>query len=140
LSRRELRPRLEEYVENHADEPNAERARLMLSQIALSERRLGSAEEILSPLLNGSVGWARDEAQVILAALENRRGNPEKALRLLEPLHGKLLSREARDQYARERTNAALSTRRWRLAVSATISWLSESGMHSRAAKEWTTQ
>lgn len=140
LSRAELRPRLEEYVENHADEPNAERARLMLSQIALSERRLGSAEEILSPLLNGSVGWARDEAQVILAALENRRGNPEKALRLLEPLHGKLLSREARDQYARERTNAALSTRRWRLAVSATISWLSESGMHSRAAKEWTTQ
>src|SRR5690606_15180159 len=97
-------------------------------------------EEILSPLLNGPVGWARDEAQVILAALENRRGNPEKALRLLEPLHGKLLSREARDQYARERTNAALSTRRWRLAVSATISWLSESGMHSRAAKEWTTQ
>src|SRR5690606_9041992 len=138
LSRAELRPKLEEYIQDHESEPSAKRARLMLAQIALNERRLGSAEEDLEPLLSGPEGPARDEAQVILAALDNRRGHPEKALERLEPLHGKLLSREARDQYARERTSAALAARRWRLSVDAMISWLAESGTTSRAAQEWT--
>jgi hypothetical protein len=90
------------------------------------ERRLDSATEILKPILRGSPGPARDEAEVILAAIENRRGNHQGALDLLAPLEGKLLSREARDQFARERTNAAIAARRWRLAVDSMIAWLAE--------------
>ncbi len=109
----------------------------MLAQIALGERRFGAAEEILVPLVNGSAGSSRDEAQVVLAAVANRRGEYEQALALLEPLEGKLLNREARDQYARERISAAIAARRWRLVVSAMIAWLAEDGGNSSEAREW---
>jgi hypothetical protein len=101
------------------------------------ERRLDSAEKILQPILRGPFGPAQDEAQVIFAAVENRRGDYQSALDRLAPLEGKLLSREARDQYARERTQAAIAARRWRLTLDAMIAWLVESD-NARHVKDWT--
>lgn len=135
--RASLRADLERFVAEYGSDPSARRARLLLAQIALMERRLSSAEEILLPILGGPFGPARDEAEVILAAIENRRGNYQNALDRLAPLEGKLLSREARDQYARERASAAIAARRWRLTLDAMIAWLVESD-NSRHVKEWT--
>ena len=80
VARKELRPDLEAFVEKYGSDPSAARARVMLAQIALFERRLGSAEEILRPLFQGPEGRTRDEAVVILAAIDNRRGDHEAAL------------------------------------------------------------
>src|SRR5690606_22962275 len=98
LARRSFRPELEAFVTAHPTDPSSARARIMLAQIALSERRLGAVEEILAPLVSGPPGSSQDEAQVILAAVDNRRGDYEQALTKLEVLEGKLLNREARDQ------------------------------------------
>lgn len=135
--RTSLRADLERFVAEYRRDPSVPRARLLLAQIALMERRLDSAEKILEPILRGPVGPAQDEAHVILAAIENRRGNYQSALDRLAPLEGKLLSREARDQYARERTQAAIAARRWRLALDAMIAWLVEEES-ARHVKEWT--
>lgn len=136
-ARATLRPDLERFVAEYKDDPSAQRARLLLGQIALMERKLESAEKILEPILRGSPGPTRDEAEVIMAAIENRRGNHQRALDRLAPLEGKLLSREARDQYARERTDAAIAARRWRLTLDSLIAWLAESD-NSRHVKEST--
>ncbi len=137
MKRTELRPELEAFVKKFPFDPSVMRARLLLAQIALMERRLGSAEELLRPLLRGRPGPVRDEAEVVLAAVENRQGKHQQALDRLAPLEGKLLSREARDQYARERIQAAIEVRRWRLTVDAMIAWLAESES-ARPVKEWT--
>lgn len=137
VARRELRPELEAFTERYGTDPSVARARIMLGQIALSERRYQAAEEVLAPLVEGRPGTSRDEAIVILAALDNRRGDHERALARLEPLEGKLLSREARDQYARERTSAAMGARKWRLTVDAMTSWLGESQGDATLVKDW---
>lgn len=136
-ARAQLRTDLEDFVRRFPKDRSVARARLMLAQIALMERRLGSAEEILEPILRGAPGPTQDEAQVVLAAIDNRRGDHRRALERLTPLDGKLLSREARDQYARERINAAIAARRWRLTVDAMVAWLSESD-NSKHVEEWT--
>lgn len=137
LERRRLRPELEEFIASYPTDASTARARIMLAQIAFGERRLAAVGEILAPLVSGPAGSSQDEAQVILAAVDNRRGDYEKALGKLEALEGKLLNREARDQYARERISAAISARRWRLVVSAMIAWLAEDGGNSPEAREW---
>lgn len=124
--RKELRPELEAFVRRYPRDKGSERARLLLARIAVSERRFGAAEEILTRLLALDPGAARDEAIVVRAAVDNRRGEPEMALARLEPLQGKLLAGSARDAYAREKILAALSLRRWRLAVDSMATWLSE--------------
>lgn len=136
IGRRELRPELEDFVQKYRTDPSVARARLLLAQIALVEERFGAVEEVLAPLLS-SQGSARDEAQVILAALDNRRGHYEKALSRLSPLQGKLLSADARDQYARERTLAAMKARKWRLTMEAMTNWLTEPGTDQKLVREW---
>lgn len=135
--RRELRPDLETFLERYPNDPSADRARIMLAQIALSERRYGSAETLLAPVLAGKNGSVRDEAQVVHAALLSRQGKPEQALLELAPLEGKLLSDKARDQFYRERIRAALAARRWRLAVDSMGNWLGADGVGSLEVRSW---
>jgi hypothetical protein len=136
-TRRELREDLEAFIRRHGTDPSVARARVLLAQIALLERRLGDAEEIIAPVSLGPKGSARDEAMVILAAIDNRRGNHEEALRRLEPLSGKLLTREGKDRYSRERTIAAMASRRWRLSIAVMVTWLSESEPETAHVKRW---
>ena len=126
VGRRELRPRLLAFVDEYAHDPSSARARLLLAKIAIAERRLGRAEEILSPVLAGPEGSTKDEAHVVYAALLNRQGSSERALSILAPLQGKLLNISAREQFAKERILAALAMRRWRLAVDSMVSWLAD--------------
>lgn len=137
VARRELRPRLEAFVQKHPLDPSVARARILLAQIALLERRFSSAENVLRPLIQGRQGNSRDEGIVILAAIDNLRGEHERALSRLEPLDGKLLTREAKDSYSKQRSIAAMGARRWRLAVSVMIAWLVESEPETAHVRSW---
>lgn len=138
VGRKELRVELEAFLRRYPTDPSGARVRLMLARIALSERRFGATEELLRPLLLMGSGAARDEAFVVQAAVENRRGEHEMALARLEPLQGKLLTRTARDAYAREKISAALALRRWRVAIDAMALWLAEDGSAVVENQHWT--
>ncbi len=137
VGRRALREDLERYVSKYPFDTSRLRAQLMLAQIALLERRSGGARALLQPLVEGDAGPSRDEAILLLAAVENREGEHQVALELLAPLEGKLLKDSAKDQYARERTNAAIHERRWRLAIVVMTSWLVELKQESTLSREW---
>lgn len=137
IQRRALRSELREYIDRHGSDPSVARARLLLARIALEEGRLGAAEEILKPVLRGKEGRTRDEAQVIWAGVLHERGEHEEALEVLAPLEGKLLTEDARQEFSRRRVMAALAARRWRLAIAAMITWVSQAGDQREEARDW---
>lgn len=141
VSRRHLRLDLEEFVRRHRGDPSIREAELMLAEIALDERRYSNAELLLQPLLAKRSGRLRDEAQLLLAAVEIRRGKVDAGLLLLEPLEGKLISASAEERFYRERIAGAIVARRWRLAVDAMEAWLQKQGARNgRAIKNWISQ
>jgi hypothetical protein len=135
--RRALRPDLEGFVEKYPTDPSTVRARLLLARIAIAERRFGAAEELLAPVVNSNMGSAQDEAQVVWAEMDNRRGRHEEALVRLDTLKGKLLDQDTRDQFSRERILAALALRRWRQAIFSMVDWLSDEGGAVAENKAW---
>lgn len=135
--RKLLRPDLENFLARHRTDPTTAEVRVMLAQVALSERRYGAVREILQPVLDGEAGTVRDEAELVLASLDNAEGRHRSALLRLDPLRGKMLSDSARDQWYRESVVAALEVRRWRLAVESMSDWLSQTGGQSREARAW---
>lgn len=137
VQRRELRSELSTFIADHGSDPSVARARILLAQIAMVEGRLGTAEEIIQPVLRGDAGRTRDEARVIHAAILHRRGQHDEALAILEPLEGKLLTAEARQEYSRTRVMAALSARRWRLAMAAMTTWIHEADDRREEARDW---
>ncbi len=133
----QLRPLLTTFVEEHGTDPSVARARLLLGRSYLDEGLLPEAEDAVKPVLAGAPGRTRDEAEVIQAGVDNRRGDAERALGRLAPLEGKLFSAEARDLFARERVRAALSTRRWRLGVDAMTGWLALNERRKSETENW---
>jgi hypothetical protein len=133
----ELREPLQEFIERYPTDPSVARARLMLARAMVEEGQLDAAEQTLGPVIQGPPGNTHDEAEVLLAVVERRHGNPEAALARLAHLDGKLFSAEARDTLARERIQAALATRRWRLAVDGLVTWLSIDQRHTARDEAW---
>jgi len=139
--KQELRGELEEFMRRHPKDPTTQQARLMLAQVALYERRYGGAVDLLAPLLKGRAGRTKDEAQLLMAAVEIRQGQVEAGLSRLAPLEGKLLSRPAEAMFYRERISAALAVRRWRLAVDSMQAWLDKPEHASEAeVRTWILQ
>jgi len=133
----QLRPLLTTFVQEHGTDPSVARARLLLGRSYLDEGLLREAEEALKPVLAGAPGRTHDEAEVIQAGIDNRRGDAELALGRLAPLEGKLFSAGARDLFARERVGAALSTRRWRLGVDVMTAWLALNERRKTETETW---
>lgn len=141
LSRRQLRADLEQFVRRYRGDPSSREAELMLAEIALDERRFDAAIAILEPLLAQPAGRLRDEAQLIMAAVEIRQGKPDAGLLRLAPLEGKLMLPEAEERFYREQIGAALLARRWRLAVDAMHSWLEkQDATKGRSIKQWVSE
>ncbi len=141
MARRRLRPDLEEFVRRFRGDPSTLEAELMLAEIALDERRFAAAISILEPLLAQPAGRLRDEAQLVMAAVEIRQGKPDAGLSRLSPLEGKLIMPEAEERFYRERIGAALLARRWRLAVDSMQSWLDKQGeQKGRSIKQWVSE
>ncbi|NLE88910.1 MAG: hypothetical protein GX607_21220 [Myxococcales bacterium] len=122
-----LAPRLEAFIRRHPADPGTHRARVLLAWVQLEAGQLDQATETLAPALGAPEGRTRDHARLVEAAIVTRRGRPEEALAILQPLQGKLVGRETTRLYGRERTRAALEARRWRLLVTALTEWLEES-------------
>lgn len=137
IKRQAQRPRLERFVERYQTDPSVLEARVLLARIAVSEGRLGAAEEILQPALRSRAGPVVDQATLVLAQVRNRQGRPDDALDLLRPLEGKLLREEARFEYSEERARAALSARRWRLAVDTMTTWIAQAERTGKEARDW---
>ncbi len=122
-----LGPRLEAFVRRYPDDPGTHRARVLLAWVQVEAGQLDAATETLAPARGAPEGRTRDHARLVEAAVVTRRGRPEEALAILQPLQGKLVGREMTRLYGRERTRAALEARRWRLLVTALTEWLEES-------------
>lgn len=141
MARRRLRPDLEEFARRFRGDPSTKEAKLMLAEIALDERRFDAAISILEPLLAEPAGRLRDEAQLVMAAVEIRQSKPDAGLARLAPLEGKLLLPETEERFYREQIGAALLARRWRLAVDSMQSWLDKQGDHKgRSIKQWVSE
>jgi len=141
LARRRLRSDLEEFVRRFRGDPSTREAELMLAEIALDERRFDAAISILKPLLAQPAGRLRDEAQLVMAAVEIRQGQPDAGLSRLAPLEGKLILPEAEERFYREQIGAALMARRWRLAVDSMQSWLDKQGeQKGHSIKPWVSE
>lgn len=139
-AKKDLRSELEEFLRRHEGDPSADEARLMLAQLSLMERRYVEATALLQPLLSGRRGRMRDEAELVMASVEIRRGQLDEGLRRLAPLEGKLLSRSAEEMFYRERISAAIEARRWRLAVDSMKAWLKRRDDSGLDTKRWIEQ
>ncbi|HSC85786.1 MAG TPA: hypothetical protein VLC09_00875 [Polyangiaceae bacterium] len=122
--RGELRADLEKFIERAGTDPSSARGRLMLARIWLDEGQSERVEQTIRPILAGQAGRTRDEAEVLMAAVERRRGQSEKAFERLAALDGKLFSVEARELALLERIQASLALRRWRAALDGVVGWL----------------
>lgn len=140
-ARASMRAELELFVRRYKTDPSARQARLMLAQLALNERQFKAALEYLEVLLREKPGRLRDEAELVMAAVEIRQGKLDAGLLRLAPLEGKLLSKSAEETFYKERVSAAMLARRWRLALDSMLAWLKKPGqIKNRDTKHWITE
>jgi len=140
LERQRMRGRLEKFVERWDDDGSAARGRLLLARSLLLAHRDQAAEQALEPVLALSAGLSRDEASIVLAAIRHHQARDVEALALLEPLAGKLVTDEARDEFAEVRVQAALAARRWRLAMDTMVSWVDDAGARADEVRPWVSR
>jgi hypothetical protein len=126
-----LESRLADFVRRFPNDPGTDRARVLLTWLLIDRGDLAQADEALTPALSGPESTTRDHARLLRAAWLTRRGQPAEALRLLEPLDGKLIGQDVTRLYWRERARAALEARRWRLLVESLRAWL-DTGAHGQ--------
>ena len=137
LERQGMRGRLEQFVLEWKDDASAVRARLLLARALLLAGNATGAEQALGPVLALPAGLSRDEASIVLAAVRHRQKRDVEALALLEPLAGKLVTDEARHEFAEVRVQAALAARRWRLAVDTMVTWVDDAGARADEVRPW---
>jgi hypothetical protein len=137
LERQRMRIRLEEFVRRWRDDTSAVRARLLLARSLLLAGDAPAAEQAVAPVLALPAGLSRDEASIVLAAVRHHQKRDVEALALLEPLSGKLVTDEARHEFAEVRVQAALAARRWRLAVDTMVAWVDDAGGRSDEVRPW---
>jgi hypothetical protein len=140
LERQGMRERLEKFVGRWDDDQSAARARLLLARSLLLAGRIESAERALDPVLALPAGLSRDEAAIVLAAIRHHQKRDIEALALLEPLAGKLVTDEARDEFAEVRVQAALAARRWRLAMDTMVAWVDDAGARADEVRPWVSR
>lgn len=134
--RASLAPRLQRFVRSYPNDPGTHRARNLLAWIELERGELETAEKTLQPALQAPEGTTRDHARLVYAAVLTRKGRPEEALDILEPLRGKIVGQEVSRLYGRERSRAAHGARRWRLLIAALTQWLEESPQGQRWVRQ----
>lgn len=137
LERQRMRGRLEQFVQRWQEDTSAVRARLLLARALLLSNNAVAAEQALAPVLALPAGLSRDEASIVLAAVRHHQKRDVEALALLEPLAGKLVTDEARHEFAEVRVQAALAARRWRLAVDTMVAWVDDAGARTDDVRPW---
>jgi len=110
-------------------------ADVMLAWIALERGDLGKATELSDRALAsvGEAGTTSELARMIQGAVHRRSGKPEEALRLLQPLLGKLIDAHARAFLNEEITASAIGAKRHDQAIDLMLVWLHEALPEERA-------
>jgi hypothetical protein len=130
--RAKLEPSVRNFLERHGGDARARLARLYLAWILIQRGELRSARALVDQTRRGPAGSAHDFAEVARAAILVRDGKPEQALRVLEPLEGKLVDTDERLLYGSERVHAALAARKHHTAVDYMLRWLAEAPVEDR--------
>jgi ABC-type branched-subunit amino acid transport system substrate-binding protein len=130
--RAKLEPNVRNFLERHGGDPRARLARLYLAWILIQRGELRSARALVDQTRRGPAGSAYDFAEVARAAILVRDGKPEEALRVLEPLEGKLVDADERLLYGSERVHAALAAGKHPAALLYMLRWLAEAPAEDR--------
>lgn len=123
--RHELEARFDEFIRSHRSDPKADVARVYRAWL-LAERGLPERARAVLADVRPAAGAARDFGAVVEAKLLLRSGEPELALRLLEPLAGKLIDPDERSLHGEERVMAALAARRHQDAIAFMLEWVAD--------------
>jgi hypothetical protein len=132
-ARAELAPAFERFIERHRDDPRGRVARLYLAWIYIRRGELGRARSLVDQTRGGPSGSARDFATMTEAAIAERDGDPGRALKLLQPLAGKIVDSDERAMYDELYVRAALAAKRWEQAARGMLDWLSQAPAEERA-------
>lgn len=128
--RASLEPRLRAFRTRYTTDPLARVADAYLAFVALDRGDTERARELADRVREGPRGNTRDLGTLIDGASLAREGKPEQALRLLDPLVGKMIDDFAQDLLHEAVVRAAVDAHRWYQAVVYMNEWLR--GTHER--------
>ena len=129
-----IEPELRSFRAQFADDPLARVADAYLAFLALQRGDFANAERIASSVAGGPAGNTRDVAVLVRGALLSKTGRPEEALRMLEPLDGKLLDGFGAPLLYEAMADAAVQSQRWDTAIRALNAWIRDSDRSERPA------
>lgn len=119
-----LRPALERYVRVHPQDPTTRTATAMLALATLLDGDVEKGGVLAARLMIGAEGASKDMAIVTLGAVARRKGHAKDALKLLEPLFGKVLDPCARGVLNEEIVVAAIDAGKLDDAVKYLRGWI----------------
>lgn len=129
--RARLGPALASFVKRHASDDARHVATVLLSWIAMEAGDLERAEQLATLVEQrgpARAGFERDMATAVRGSIARRRGDPQTAFTLLEPLFGKLLDGYARALFNEEAVLAAVEAGLAKSAVRLMQAWLIQAG------------
>lgn len=128
-----MKGRLQTYKRLYGAEPPAHTADALLAWVMMDEGYFAQAEAVATLVQTRvTAGTTHDLARTIQGAALRRRGEPEKALRLLSPLVSKLIDSWARSLLNEEVVQSALAAKRWARALQLMAVWLREASPEER--------
>jgi hypothetical protein len=120
------------HVSKYGADPSVRVAKSMLALIALEKGDTERALSLATPLSTGPEGTTRDNALVVLGALDRRKGRSAEALARLAPLFQKVIDPVAKSFLNRELVLAAIDTSRFEQAARYLQAYVRQSGSEDR--------
>jgi hypothetical protein len=134
--RQQLEPRLRAFIAAHRKEPETRQVMLWLGWLCIDAQKYDEALALADEASADQEGTISDAARTLRAAVHTRRGQPDQALRLLEPLSGMIVDALDRDSWSREIIRATLKLRHYDDALKWALVWRLECSEDRRAAVE----
>jgi hypothetical protein len=132
--RQMLDHRLEAFVATYPQDPEARQVLLWRAWLNFLKQKYDEALALADQASSGKEGAVSDAASVLRAAVDTRRGHPDQALRLLEPLSGMIVDSQERDDWAREIIQATLKLKHDDDALKWALVWRLECSEDRRAS------
>ncbi len=127
MDRASLEAPLSAFLREFPNDGRARLARVYLAWIYIDEGQLDRGRRFALPARRGRRGATRDFADVAEAAARIRLNEPELALKLLEPLRGKVIDPSERLLFGEQLVRALIAAHRWLEAVLVMEEWLVDS-------------
>jgi hypothetical protein len=132
--RRALEPDLLAYVQRHGLDPTARQIAVMAAVLLVERGELERSSRLASVAALGPRGPTRDMGNVVLGAVDRRRGRPVRALERLDPLYGRIIDGPTRTLLNEELLRSAVDAKRFDRAALFLRAWLREAPKSARRA------